>query len=455
MSLNLSGFLLVCVGLSLIFVTLSLVLLRGANPARDSYSGAARFFLICLRLAIGWHCFVEGMEKISTPNWSSEPYLRESMGPLAGFYHDIAGDRLIDQLTVGDDGAIPAELDREWREYLDAFAAYYDLDSTQRQRAEEILKERESAVLAAFKKPEPVAKIAAYPPELTVDMTMAGRLKDHERLLERVRTAEAKFPTDDKGVHAEWKAAKADLAKWRAELKRAIDVQTDKLKRTEEAAREKSRKKIEELTAKLKKLTENLFPFQVAEALEAQNPTKDGEKAGRPKKDKKNEALAAKWKNEVDGLKKESDAEKAKVWETLRDVLTSEQKQRAPMPEPAPLPVGSWRLLEYADFGVKWGLTVLGACLLLGIFSRFSSFLTALLILSFYLAMPPLPGWPEGPRLEGHYLIVNKTLIEVIALLALTFIPTGRWAGLDGLLQFVLPGCCGGVKQSAATLPPN
>jgi uncharacterized membrane protein YphA (DoxX/SURF4 family) len=106
-------------------------------------------------------------------------------------------------------------------------------------------------------------------------------------------------------------------------------------------------------------------------------------------------------------------------------------------------------MLEFADFGVKWSLVVLGACLLLGLLSRLTSLATALLILSFYLAMPPLPGWPEGPRLEGHYLIVNKTLIEVIALLALTFIPTGRWAGLDGLLQFLLPSCCGAAKTQA------
>ena len=63
--------------------------------------------------------------------------------------------------------------------------------------------------------------------------------------------------------------------------------------------------------------------------------------------------------------------------------------------------------------------------------------------------MPPLPGWPESPRLEGHYVLINKTLIEVIALLALTFIPTGRWAGIDGLLCLC---CCG--KAKAAPAPP-
>src|SRR5207253_251810 len=126
MTLLFSGFLLALFGLSLILITLSLRLLRGASPPGESYSPAARFFLVALRLAIGWHCFIEGMEKISTPNWSSEGYLRESMGPLSGVYQAMAGDRLIAKLTVGPDDSFPAELDREWQNYFDAFVAFYD-----------------------------------------------------------------------------------------------------------------------------------------------------------------------------------------------------------------------------------------------------------------------------------------------------------------------------------------
>ena len=71
-------------GLSLILITLSLWLLRGNAPVQDRTNSYAKFFLIALRLAIGWHCFVEGMEKISTPGWSSEAYLREA--DLTGAY---------------------------------------------------------------------------------------------------------------------------------------------------------------------------------------------------------------------------------------------------------------------------------------------------------------------------------------------------------------------------------
>jgi thiosulfate dehydrogenase [quinone] large subunit len=360
MSLIFSSVLLAAFGLSLILITLSLRLLRGANPAGDSYPPGARFFLICLRLAIGWHCFVEGMEKFNAASWSSEAYLRESTGPLSGLYRPIAGDRLIEKLTLGADDAFPDQFDREWRGYLAAFSAYYDLTDEQVQRAQVVLDQRKADLKTEFAKPEEVVKISPFPPPVTAQMTMKQRLEYHERLLEKVNDAEARFPTEDKEVHAAWKRAKADLAKWRGDLKPSLDAETVKLKK--------------------------------------------------------------------------------KLYETL----TSEQRERPLMPDPARLPIGSWRLLEWSDAAVMWSLLVLGACLMLGIFSRASSLATALLVLSFYLAMPPLPGWPEGPRLEGHYLLINKTLIEVIALLALTFIPTGRWAGLDGLLQFVLPSCCGG-----------
>jgi hypothetical protein len=65
--------------------------------------------------------------------------------------------------------------------------------------------------------------------------------------------------------------------------------------------------------------------------------------------------------------------------------------------------------------------------------------LGACLLFSFFLAMPPLPGWPESPRAEGHYLFINKNIIEMLALLTLATTRSGRWAGLDGLLQFLRP----------------
>src|SRR5207302_1030931 len=89
------------------------------------------------------------------------------------------------------------------------------------------------------------------------------------------------------------------------------------------------------------------------------------------------------------------------------------------------------------------GLVVVGSCLILGLLTRTSCVVGAILLLSFYLAMPPWPGTPETLRAEGH-LIINKNLVEMLALLTLATLPTGRWVGIDRLLSHL------GKRQAAA-----
>ena len=50
-----------------------------------------------------------------------------------------------------------------------------------------------------------------------------------------------------------------------------------------------------------------------------------------------------------------------------------------------------------------------------------------------YLAIPPWPGLPPIPIAEGHYWIVNKNLVEMIACLLLAATASGYWFGLDRL----------------------
>ena len=80
------------------------------------------------------------------------------------------------------------------------------------------------------------------------------------------------------------------------------------------------------------------------------------------------------------------------------------------------------------------GLTILGGCLILGLFTRFSAIMAAVMLFMFYVAMPPWPGVPEIPGPE-HSFIVNKNFIEVIALLAIASLPSGRWFGADSIVQ--------------------
>ena len=81
-----------------------------------------------------------------------------------------------------------------------------------------------------------------------------------------------------------------------------------------------------------------------------------------------------------------------------------------------------------------YGLTAVGLCLMLGLFTPLAALGGAAYLLSFYLSMPPWPGLPEGPNLEGHYRYVNKNLIEMLACLVLASTPNGLWVGVDALL---------------------
>lgn len=80
------------------------------------------------------------------------------------------------------------------------------------------------------------------------------------------------------------------------------------------------------------------------------------------------------------------------------------------------------------------GLLVVGTCLILGLFTRLAALGTLCFLAMFYFSMPPWPGLPESPVAEGHYLIVNKNLIEMIAVLMIATSRVGRWAGLDAYI---------------------
>jgi uncharacterized membrane protein YphA (DoxX/SURF4 family) len=103
-----------------------------------------------------------------------------------------------------------------------------------------------------------------------------------------------------------------------------------------------------------------------------------------------------------------------------------DQLKRGPLPTP-------WTPLKIVDTMTIAGLTGLGLLLIVGLFTRFAALSAAFMVFGFYMAMPPLPGVPDAPGPE-HSFIVNKNLIEVLALLALACVPTGYWFGLDNLL---------------------
>jgi uncharacterized membrane protein YphA (DoxX/SURF4 family) len=347
-------------------------------------NGLTRFFLVLLRLAIGWHFLFEGVEKIHSVNtgpttsqqpWSSKVYLEEATGPLAEFFHRQAGDtdeQVLALLEVqpvkpGEDpGRVPPHqrispaLDQAWKQYFQRFRQHY-----QDQLGEEQLKlldvkfiqaENQAVVwLLGCNGAREVERAFGSSAAVKIKETPAERIGAYRQKVRELRQImEEKLPAFGRDVE------KRNLGKLKAEVRQ---------QRTE-------------LLADLQKL----------------------------------------------------------IVDALSSVLTAEQKvERGPVPPLAHDSPLKWTHLDWLDAITRYGLTTVGVCLLLGLFTRSACIGGTLFLLMFYLAMPALPWLPEPARAEGHYLFVNKNIIEMLALLVLATTRSGRWAGLDGLLYCLMP----------------
>jgi len=94
------------------------------------------------------------------------------------------------------------------------------------------------------------------------------------------------------------------------------------------------------------------------------------------------------------------------------------------------------RVLAVVDLLNTWALILIGAALMLGVFTRAAALAGAVLLALYWLAHPALPGF-EQPAAEGSYLIVNKNVVELCALLVLALLPGREFAGLGPYLAAV------------------
>jgi thiosulfate dehydrogenase (quinone) large subunit len=84
------------------------------------------------------------------------------------------------------------------------------------------------------------------------------------------------------------------------------------------------------------------------------------------------------------------------------------------------------------DRALMIGITAVGISLMLGLLTRLGCIGGIVLLALFYFLAIPTTGMPQTGA-EGNYLIVNKTLIEGVAVLVLAAFDTGQIAGLDRL----------------------
>jgi uncharacterized membrane protein YphA (DoxX/SURF4 family) len=357
-------------------------------------------FLVLLRLAIGWHFLVEGYEKVTSaytgptqsvvgPSrpFSSAGYLREANGPLKSFFRWQAGG---------------------------------DPD-------EEALARFTVRPVPEGKDPATVPARERIPPALDADWNeYLERFAQHYQLADEQRQQARDRLEKSKDLAVEWLLGKGEKEMENTEFPTA----TFKVKETAPQRINEYKSKLEEIN----RVEDKEFP--------AFGKDTYGQRLRTLKLD--TARLRA-------GLL--ADLERPML-DDLQGVLTAEQKQLGPVPPAESVSPGDWiprralavvgrgpaapvpPRITWVDWSVRWGLVIIGACLFAGLFSRPAAVAGALFLAMLYLAMPPFPWLPENVRAEGHYLFVNKNLIEMLALLVLATVPSGRWFGLDGLVQF-------------------
>jgi uncharacterized membrane protein YphA (DoxX/SURF4 family) len=430
---------------------------------------STRLLLVLLQLAIGWHFFYEGVWKFQNPSWSSKGYLKNAAGPAALPLRSLAGDPdvvpftgspaatdigqrfdagvwrlketdptpdLVKRLTPLDPETkepvapgqakeplrkyMPEPVEKEWDAYFAAFVKQFKLNPEGLAQKQDIVLMTNLALVGAS---------GDTPGGFAGDAALRSLvLSEHEKRPDasiQLIQAEATLELL-KDAYVEW------LLEGKKKVKRpnfagpASEVEVPIWQRLQEYLA-----KLDEVAA---------LEAQEAGTFHVSGPSK-----------------AAKARSEAAAIKSELEAEldnrTTLMKKALRDVLTYEQKRMADVPEPVVESKG-WQQLATMDATVKWGLLVIGGCLLLGLFTRSACVLGAALLALFYVSLPPLPGVPEGPMTEGHYLLVNKNLIELLALLALATTRPGDRYGLDVWIGSALRKLRPATKKTLAAAPP-
>lgn len=93
------------------------------------------------------------------------------------------------------------------------------------------------------------------------------------------------------------------------------------------------------------------------------------------------------------------------------------------------------QIMGAIDFLNVWGLIMIGLGLFLGLFARAAMYAGILLLTFYYSAYPPFLGYNYGVPQEGHYMVFDKTFIELGALIILAFFPSTLNIGVQDLLK--------------------
>ena len=380
--------------------------------------------IVLLRISIGWQFLYEGLWKIDSLStarpWTAEGYLKNSAGPLRPFFRAMAGDP--DDFKWLDYN----HTSNKWDVWKTRFADHYGLDKNQRARLTQLVDGFGDFRVVLKKMPAGVeikgslARVVRYDKEKG-QLVVSGEFTDDPkkpqlRMLPRERDLLLELAPGDDDDSKTYRAAISYLFERAASRlsfkeKLAASLGGD----PERAGVVDSRQKGTVDHHRLGKI--ELYRDQVVRYEgNLQKATTNFNHEHLQRQFAELQALRA----EVVGPVKALDQE---MKTAAQNLLTQKQLTMGPPSLP-------WAPIDWTNFQTIAGLTLLGLLLISGLFTRAAAVGGALMLLSFYLVMPPWPGVPPAPGPE-HSLWINKNLIEVLALIAIAAMPTGRWFGLD------------------------
>ncbi len=390
-------------------------------------------FLVLLRVSIGWQFLYEGLWKHqsqSTGNpWTAKGYLINAQGPFRSFFRGMVDDP--DDLQWLDHDHVLSD----WERWKKRFTNHYDLDDAQKQALEEVFNGLDAYEVPLKRLPHgkedisrdygpTIPKIVGYRPGKEPDQP--GSLfiiKGQEFKEEHVKRLHGIAPPKGEeeyhaAVDALWKKYSSTSTDYTQELE---DLLVHNPAWTGEPIKDEEGNVIITPPGEIPAYKNMLVEYE--------------DELAHAKRESNFEHLKTKWgkiqekKAELVGPVKALDAG---LKSDAYNLLTVEQRQQPPLPP-------EHSRLGDVDKRTTWALIILGGLLIAGCFTRISALLGAGMVLLFYLPNPPFPGLPPQPGPEHSY-IINKNFIEIVALFALTFLPTGTWFGVDGIFHRIFIG---------------
>jgi uncharacterized membrane protein YphA (DoxX/SURF4 family) len=366
------------------------------------------FFLLALRLAIGWHFLFEGLYKINSHligtsetnrPFSSEPYFRNAPGPIGAFMRKQYGDpaeAIADRVRIA--SPLPDFKSRPVDEQAAACPASVarQLDDMQ-DRAQEAVKAEAAKELARADADEAKALKDA---KTDTEKSKAKDAAENSRADARRKSESAAAIAKERIT-----AAKAAYARW----VQGAEGRSSTIKRITGEIPLTAPQRLEHLDS----LRREVKSAEERAAADLGN--------GAGIEQKRSAELRADLIAAESDLAKDADAFVADLKKELNgdQAVTEDARQTRG---------------QLVDRVTMWFLVVVGACLMAGLLTRLACVLGAGFLVVTYLAYPPFPWYPLPPNTEGNPVFVNKNVIEFLALLVLATFPTGRWMGLDALI---------------------